>query len=41
MKQRNPAVEKLNVEEMLDDRILRRLDQIGFIDALYKSYGGK
>jgi ABC-type nitrate/sulfonate/bicarbonate transport system substrate-binding protein len=41
MKLRNPAVEKLNVEEMLDDRILRRLDQSGFIDGLYRSYGGK
>ncbi len=39
MKLRNPAVEKLNVEEMIDDRILRRLDQSGFIDALYRSYG--
>ncbi|MGH7768312.1 MAG: ABC transporter substrate-binding protein [Candidatus Binatia bacterium] len=41
MKQRNPAVENFNVEEMLDDRILRRLDQSGFIDGLYRSYGAK
>jgi NitT/TauT family transport system substrate-binding protein len=41
MKQRSPAVEKLNVEDMLDDRILRRLDQSGFIDGLYRSYGVK
>jgi hypothetical protein len=41
MKQRSPAVENLNVEEMLDDRIIRRLDQSGFIDGLYRSYGVK
>lgn len=41
MKLRNPAVEKLNVEDMLDDRILRLLDQSGFIDGLYRSYGVK
>jgi NitT/TauT family transport system substrate-binding protein len=41
MKVRNPAVEKLVVEEMLDDRILRRLDQSGFIDGLYRTYGVK
>jgi NitT/TauT family transport system substrate-binding protein len=41
MKQRSPAVENFNVEEMLDDRILRRLDQSGFIDGLYRSYGVK
>lgn len=41
MKLRNPSIEKLRLEEMIDDRILRRLDETGFIDGLAKSYGGK
>jgi hypothetical protein len=41
MKVRTPAAEKIKVEEMIDDRILRRLDQSGFIDKLYETYGVK
>ena len=41
MKLRNPAAEKVKVEEMIDDRILRRLDESGFIDALQSAYGTK
>jgi NitT/TauT family transport system substrate-binding protein len=41
MKLRNPAIEKYKVEEMLDDRILRRLDESGFIDNLAKIYPAK
>jgi len=41
MKVRTPAAEKIKVEEMIDDRILRRLDQSGFIDRLFESYGVK
>jgi ABC-type nitrate/sulfonate/bicarbonate transport system substrate-binding protein len=38
MKLRNPSIEKLKVEDMIDDRILRRLDETGFIDSLAKTY---
>ncbi|MGE5216967.1 MAG: ABC transporter substrate-binding protein [Chloroflexota bacterium] len=40
MKLRNLAIEKLRLEDMVDDRILRRLDESGFIDGLAKSYPG-
>jgi NitT/TauT family transport system substrate-binding protein len=41
MKIRNPKLEKAKVEELVDDQILRRLDESGFIDRLYASYGVK
>ena len=41
MKLRNPKVETVRVEELIDDRILRRLDESGFIDRLYGPAGGK
>jgi hypothetical protein len=41
MKLRNPNIEKMKMEELIDDRILRRLDESGFIDALAKTYPGK
>jgi hypothetical protein len=41
MKLRNPSIEKLKVEEMIDDRILRRLDESGFVEGLAKKYGVK
>ena len=39
MKLRNPAIEKMKVDEMIDDRILRRIDESGFIEGLSRSYG--
>jgi NitT/TauT family transport system substrate-binding protein len=41
MKLRNPKVESVRVEELIDDRILRRLDEGGFIDRLYIPAGAK
>ena len=41
MKLRNPAVEKVKVEELVDDRFMKKLDQSGFIDELYARYGAK
>jgi ABC-type nitrate/sulfonate/bicarbonate transport system substrate-binding protein len=41
MKLRTPGAEKIKVEEMIDDRILRRLEQSGFIDRLFETYGIK
>jgi NitT/TauT family transport system substrate-binding protein len=41
MKMRNPAIDKLKMEDLVDDRILRRLDESGFIDGLAKTYPAK
>lgn len=41
MKLRNPNVEKVKVEELVDDRFMKKLDQSGFIDEMYAKYGGK
>lgn len=41
MKVRNPAVEKIKVEELVDDRFMKKLDQSGFIDEMYAKYGAK
>jgi len=41
MKIRNPALDKVKVEDMVDDRILRRLDESGFIDQLAKTHPAK
>jgi len=41
MKLRNPNIEKLKLEDLVDDRILRRLDESGFIDGLAKTYPAK
>lgn len=41
MKLRNPSIEKLKLEDLVDDRILRRLDESGFIDSLAKTYPAK
>jgi ABC-type nitrate/sulfonate/bicarbonate transport system substrate-binding protein len=41
MKSRNPSVEKVQAEELIDDRILRKIDQSGFIDEMYAKYGVK
>lgn len=41
MTQRNPAVANLKTESLIDARIMRELDDSGFIDQLYASYGVK
>jgi ABC-type nitrate/sulfonate/bicarbonate transport system substrate-binding protein len=41
MKLRNPAVEKLKVEDLVDDRFMKKLDASGFIDQAYARYGVK
>lgn len=41
MRIHNPALDKVKVEDMIDDRILRRLDESGFIDQLAKTYPAK
>jgi ABC-type nitrate/sulfonate/bicarbonate transport system substrate-binding protein len=41
MKLRNPRMADLKVEELIDDRFMRRLDDSGFIDGLYRKYAIK
>jgi len=41
MKLHNPKVAKVRVEELIEDRLIRKLDESGFIDRLYSAYGVK
>lgn len=41
MKPRNPAVEKVKAAELIDDSILKKLDQAGFVDEILQKYGVK
>ncbi len=37
----NPQVGQIKVEELIEARFVRKLDESGFIDRLYRSYGGR
>jgi hypothetical protein len=37
----DPRVLNLNIEDLVDDRFVRKLDQNGTIDHLYAAYGVK
>ena len=41
LKPRNPKLETIKVEELIDDRIIRKLDDSGFIARLQAAYGIK
>jgi len=41
MKRTNPRVENVKPETLIDDRILKKLDQSGFIDEVLAKYGVK
>ena len=41
MKRTNPKVENVKPENLIDDRVLRKLDQSGFIDEMLTKYGVK
>ena len=41
MKLRNPKLGNAKVEDLVDDQILRRLDESGYIDKLFATYGVK
>ncbi len=41
MKRSNPKVEKVTPEQLIDDRILKKIDQSGFIDEVLAKYGVK
>ena len=38
---RDPRVANVKPEDVIDNRILNKLDKVGFIDELYKNYGVK
>jgi ABC-type nitrate/sulfonate/bicarbonate transport system substrate-binding protein len=39
LKMRNPKVGEVRVEDVIDGRLMRRLDESGFIDKMYATYG--
>jgi NitT/TauT family transport system substrate-binding protein len=39
MKRSNPKVERVKAEQLIDDRILKKLDQSGFLDEILAKYG--
>jgi len=41
MKRTNPKVESVKAENLIDDHILKKLDQSGFIDEVMTKYGVK
>jgi len=41
MKTGNPKLENIKIEDLIDDRIVKRLDESGFINRLYSTYGVK
>ena len=41
MKSRNPRMADLKVEDLIDASFMRKLDESGFIDRLYSTYGIK
>ena len=41
LKPRNPKIGEVKVEEVIDARIMRRLDESGFIDRAYAAQGIK
>ena len=41
MKLRNPKVGNVKVDDLIDDRFMKKLDQSGFIDEMYAKYGAK
>jgi len=41
MKRSNPKVEKVKADQLIDDRILKKIDQSGFIDEIMAKYGVK
>ena len=38
---RDPRVANVKPEDVIDNRILNKLDKVGFIDELYRNYGVK
>lgn len=40
-KAQNPRIAEMNVEDLIDNRFIRKLDESGFIDRLYATPGGR
>jgi hypothetical protein len=41
LKPRNPKVGEVRAEDVIDNRLMKKLDDSGFIDKLYAYYGAK
>jgi NitT/TauT family transport system substrate-binding protein len=41
MRKSNPKVERVKAEQLIDDRLLKKLDQSGFLDEVLAKYGVK
>jgi len=41
MKSRNPRMAELKVEDLIDESFMRKLEESGFMDGLYRKYGMK
>ena len=41
LKSRNPKVGEVRAEDVIDSRLMKKLDDSGFIDKLYASYGAR
>ena len=41
LKSRNPKVGEVKAEDVIDNRLMRKLDETGFIDKMYATYGAK
>ena len=41
LKARNPKVGEVKAEDVIDNRLMRKLDESGFIEKLYSFYGAK
>ena len=39
LRSRNPKVGDVKAEDVIDSRLMRKLDETGFIDKMYASYG--
>ncbi len=39
LRTRNPSMDKVKPEQLIDDRIMRKLDESGFISRIYSAYG--
>lgn len=39
LKTRNPKVGEIKAEDIIDNRIMRKLDESGFIDRIYAAQG--
>jgi hypothetical protein len=41
LKGRNPKIGEVKVEDVIDNRVMRKLDESGFIDRAYAAQGVK